>query len=361
MHGCSHALTVSVHVMPMFVVVPGSETGSDAGSGSGMATGSSHRKLARGSTFNAASGLGVGSGAGAGAGAGATGSAGGGSGGASAAASSVAPSVVSGEDGRPMVGAVDDDMGDGEDGGEAIVTAMAALELATVMGEAGMEDLAGLRGKEFMMDPRCVGVCVWCWWVGGWVGVHMGAMHVWCCLCSHLRSCVATGCSTPAASTKPACPAVGCCPAPVAWPPWPRGCRITSMSGAAPQTTAATASGTASSPSAKLTAGYAPLPPSPHTHAHARQHRPRASVLPVLTCDITSRLVRGSCVSRCVAQVRHTGFGHSALGGTLVFTDPAMALSVAITVNELTSDRQVVRDLVRFVCRELDVGTPLDV
>ena len=60
-------------------------------------------------------------------------------------------------------------------------------------------------------------------------------------------------------------------------------------------------------------------------------------------------------------RVRHTGFGHSALGGTVVFTDPAMALSVAITVNELTSDRQVVRDLVRFVCRELDVGTPLDV
>ena len=61
---------------------------------------------------------------------------------------------MSGEEGRPMGAGVQDDMGDGEDGGEAIVTAMAALELATVMGDAGMEDLAGLRGKEFMMDPR---------------------------------------------------------------------------------------------------------------------------------------------------------------------------------------------------------------
>lgn len=43
-----------------------------------------------------------------------------------------------------------------DEGGEAMVTAMAALELATVMGEAGLEELERLRGKEFMMDPRFV-------------------------------------------------------------------------------------------------------------------------------------------------------------------------------------------------------------
>jgi len=43
-----------------------------------------------------------------------------------------------------------------------------------------------------------------------------------------------------------------------------------------------------------------------------------------------------------------------------VFTDPVMNLSVAVTVNELTPNRVVVKELVSFICRELDAGLPID-
>ena len=64
-----------------------------------------------------------------------------------------------------------------------------------------------------------------------------------------------------------------------------------------------------------------------------------------------------TCLRR---QIRRSGFGHAALGGTVVFTDPASRLSVAVTVNELTSDRRVTHDLVRFICEEVAAGTPVD-
>ena len=62
----------------------------------------------------------------------------------------------------------------------------------------------------------------------------------------------------------------------------------------------------------------------------------------------------------CNPQVRETGFGTAALGGSVVFTDPVMNLSVAVTVNELTPNRVVVKELVSFICRELDAGLPID-
>ena len=59
-------------------------------------------------------------------------------------------------------------------------------------------------------------------------------------------------------------------------------------------------------------------------------------------------------------QVRQSAFGCSALGGTTVLCDTKHRVAIAVTVNELTPDAHVVKDIVSFICQELELGTPID-
>jgi hypothetical protein len=57
---------------------------------------------------------------------------------------------------------------------------------------------------------------------------------------------------------------------------------------------------------------------------------------------------------------RATGFCMCALGGTMVFCVPSQLLTVAITVNQLSAQRTGALQLAKFVCRELGLGEPVD-
>ena len=59
-------------------------------------------------------------------------------------------------------------------------------------------------------------------------------------------------------------------------------------------------------------------------------------------------------------QVSTTTFGHAALGGTMMMFDPVKRFSMAITVNELTLDREVVRRVAALVAAEVGLGKPLN-
>jgi hypothetical protein len=64
--------------------------------------------------------------------------------------------------------------------------------------------------------------------------------------------------------------------------------------------------------------------------------------------------------SKTISASHATGFCMCALGGTMVFCVPSQSLTVAITVNQLSAQRTGALHLAKVVCRELGLGEPVD-
>jgi aarF domain-containing kinase len=113
-----------------------------------------------------------------------------------------------------------------------------------------------------------------------------------------------------------------------------------------------------------------PLPPPP-THTHTCACRMAAAVLTRTPC------LAGACSNAGGERqwglgfriygfkdgskpVRYSGLGHTGLGGSVAFADLHTKTSVAVTVNALSLGKEAVNDVIKVVCQELGIGTPVE-
>lgn len=73
-----------------------------------------------------------------------------------------------------------------------------------------------------------------------------------------------------------------------------------------------------------------------------------------------ARGVRKFCVFTADGKERDDVFGHAGIGGALAFSDPTAELAVAITVNKLTIDGAVPKEIANLIYSELRLGQLID-
>lgn len=192
--------------------------------------------------------------------------------------------------------------------GEAtMATALAAVEIAGVLVEGGLENLTSLTsgGKEHIMDPRlinCHKLKHGCIPSANLYATASSLAAVGGQLCEGLREKQLSGQITSAVGA--ACDLLGFRPL-----SFHRGVLDFTLPDAAPAS--------ASSDSAPSKQEPSSLPPP-------------------------------------------TAFAMCALGGTMLFCVPSECISVAITVNQLSAKRSAALAIAKLVCRELNLGEPVD-
>ena len=67
-----------------------------------------------------------------------------------------------------------------------------------------------------------------------------------------------------------------------------------------------------------------------------------------------------TATTAAAAKAEPTAFCMCALGGTMVICVPKLCLSFAITVNQLSAQRSAAIDIAKFVCKQLGLGEPVD-
>jgi len=257
-----------------------------------------------------------------------------------------------------------DDGGDAEANEVTVASAMAAMELAETMAGGGLSDLTGLAsgGREHLMDPRLVNIVKIRAALVPSLNLYASALGL-ATMADYTLAVHVRGMGRAMAA--------GAGADPVAAAAWRAASASSSSSSGAPSPPHGMASVPRSTaftflpPPSAAPPRRGGRPPSPLLWdlravwgAHCAGMRLFGFRVPDVAAPAPA--AAGSSPPPRHAYTLASGLGCMSLGGSAVLTDASTGVTIAVTVNRLTSDRALTRHLLDIVCEELALGQLVD-